>query len=536
MSRLGNAKNNSEKACLDPFEIYEELHLASESPQTSETVSAPANGSGATQSKSVAACPVEFKNTQKASQKSSFKKSFLQKSGRLALAVAAVFGAISIYQSKPWAYFVQQELVYAYFEVRAVDIAGRPIAGAIVKNSGKRVGTTDSFGEWRRYMKVPLGGAVPISVLKKSNDKLLMVTKNFAIPPYRPEKSEIELRSSVQLLPSDGSVQPVGGHTLSQRENLSDVDQPEALLSGAAQRNQQQGDRLTSQDHDSGTNSDVTAQNDSHHFRSDHESVWIEVEGGDRDVLAKEVLPALVQRSKELGLRVDRGATWTVHLKNLVNKPKRVARDGGGLILISSRNSTGTRVHSTEFLRNYQADPKMTARSILFGLMNQADKNVLILKKGQRSVAVLPKNSAKIWRLSSDKSLRLGDRTLRLSTEKYSDEKFSGFYTNTDAALACVDKSDACIAMISNFRQNPPVADWQRLRLHHPLPSKPESSVFVAGYPAAAVSNGVLEYWGKDKAKANVTVIEHGRILVRGVVLSTASAIARFEGEGVTQR
>lgn len=536
MSRLGNAKNNSEKACLDPFEIYEEFPIAPDSPQTSETIAAPPNESGMTRPKSVAASRVEFKNTQKAFHKSGFKKSFLQKSGRLALAVAAVFGAISVYQAKPWAYFVQQELVYAYFEVRAVDIDGRPIAGATVKNSGKRVGTTDSFGEWRRYMKVPLGGAVPISVSKKSNDKVLMVTKNFAIPPYRPEKSEIELRSSVQLLPSDGSVQPIEGHGLSQRENSSDFDQTEGLLSGAAQKNQQQVDRLTSHNHDSRANSGETPQNDSHHFRSDHDSVWIEVVGSDRDVLAKEVLPALVQRSKELGLRVDRGATWTVQLKNLVNKPKRVARDGGGLILISSRDRTGTRVHSTEFLRNYQADAKMTARSILFGLVNQADKNVLILKKGQRAVAVLPNNSAKIWRLSSDKSLRLGDRLVRLSSEKYSDEKFSGFYTNNDSALACFDQSDACVAVISNFRENPPVADWKRLRLHHPLPSRPESSVFVAGYPAAAVSNGVLEYWGKDKAKANVTVIEHGRILVRGVVLSSSGAIARFEGEGVTQR
>lgn len=536
MSRLGNAKNNSEKACLDPFEIYDEIHLASESPQTSEAIRAPLSGMGMTRAQSVAPSTAEFKNIQKASQKSGFKKSFLQKSGRLALAVAAVIGAIAVYEAKPWTYFVHQELVYAYFEVRALDTDGRPIAGATVKNSGKRVGTTDSFGEWRRYMKVPLGGAVPISVSKKSNDKLLTVTKNFAIPPYRPEKSEIELRSSVQLLPSDGSAQPVEGLALSPRENLSDIDQAEGLLSGAVQKNQQQVDRLSSQSHDSGVNSGVTGQNESHHFKSDHESVWIEVVGADRDVLAKEVLPALVQRSRELGLRIDRGAHWTVQLKNLVNKPKKVARDGGGLILISSRDSTGARVHSTEFLRNYQTDPKMTARSILFGLVNQTDKNVLILRKGQRSVAVLPKNSAKMWRLSSDKSLRVGDRLVRLSTEKYSDEKFSGFYTNTDSAGACIDQSDACIAMMSNFRQNPPVADWQRLRLHHPLPSKPESSVFVAGYPAMPVSNGALEYWGKDKAKANVTVIEHGRILVRGVVLSTASAIARFEGEGVTQR
>jgi hypothetical protein len=537
MGFVGNVKARNLEARLDPFEIYDELSIDSEPKVHFSPVRAPSQAGQSTRSQLVSQNEKNSKKTgsqTKGTRRWSLVSIF---SNRIMAVIFLLLTAISIYVSKPWSYFVQPDLVYAYFEVRAVDADGRPIAGALVKNSGKRVGTTDSFGEWRRYMRVPLGGTVPISLAKKVNDQILFVTKNFAIPPFKPEKSEIELRSSVQLLPSANSSIADDVNTQVTREDNGDLIKAHRNSSlNATGELSQNSFKSVIVDANATSSLPGRSGDNIHSFKSDHDAVWFEVSSNERGSLAKEVLPALVQRAKEVGLRVDRNAAWTVRLTNLLDKPTRVAKDGGGLILVTSMNRERASTETVEFLRNYQADARGTARGVLFGLVNHVNKNVRLMKTGDRWAAVLPKKSAVIWQLTAQQALRSGDRQIPLSNESFSDASFSGYYLGKSSVPSCNDSASECIAETNSFIHVAPVANWVKLRLKYPMATKSSSSIFVAGYPAKSVGDDTFEYWGQDKGRANVTVVENGRIVVRGSVVNTARGVATFSGQNLTRR
>jgi hypothetical protein len=537
MGFAGNDHARKLEASLDPFEIYDDVSIDSE----------PAINLAAVRSQTLVERPERVANLptndKRLTSVGSGIKTSLRRamasffSNRLIVLLLVGLATYSIYTAKPWSYFVQPDLVYAYFEVRAVDADGRPIAGAIVKNSGKRVGTTDSFGEWRRYMRVPLGGAVPISLTKKSHEQILFVTKNFAIPPFKPEKSEIELRSSVQLLPSQNHAVADDTNTQGAREEAGDIvkqDQKSSVQS-AEQLNRSAFKSVIVDSTVTGAAGE-NPKTGVNSFRSDHETVWFEVNNAERGGLAKEILPALVQRAREVGLRVERDAPWVIRLTNLIEKPARVAKDGGGLILVTSFNRDGSKSDSFEFLRNYQADARSTARGLLFGLINHVNKNVLLLKTGDRWAAVLPKKSPTIWQLSANRNLRIGEKSLNVGADVYSDANFAGFYLQKSNISPCPESVAECTAVTPSFIQIAPVGNWVKLRMKHPVPAKASSSIFVAGYPARSLGNDVFEYWGQEKNRANVTVVENGRVVVRGSVLNAAQGIALFAGQNVTRR
>jgi hypothetical protein len=313
MGILRDSPSAAKYPTLDPFEICDDVMIDLPS---RAAVSTPASKPCVESSNIQQARTEKSKRTSQSNNKTVAAKDSFPKRGRstryyavlciLAFGLMTIFGAM-----KPWSYFSQPNLVYAYFEVRALDENGRPIAGAVVKNAGKRVGTTDSFGEWRRYMQVPLGSTVPISLTKKTSNQLLFVSKNFAVPPVKQEKNEIELRSSVQLMPTEPATvgsDVDGSARASESTNATIVQTPEATPKII----RQDGEALLD--------------------FSDLGSVWFTASDTRND---KELVPALVTRAKELGLKVEKNSPWQIQLTNLIDKPAKVSKDGGGLILVS---------------------------------------------------------------------------------------------------------------------------------------------------------------------------------------------------------
>lgn len=453
------------------------------------------------------------------------------------IAIALALLGFTISKVRPWSYLSSQELVYAYFEVRAVDQAGRPIAGALVKNAGKKVGTTDSFGEWRRYMRVPLGATVPVTLAKSINGEILYATKNFAVPPTKPEKSDLDLRASVQLIATSGAHKSIS----SQAVVAVDVNRARAdAVTPVATSSAQAGgdDTLVA------TNSDHTAENakeasaelpttaETHvapswpAFQSSHQSVWFEAMGSTASPLSKDVLPALVSRSKELGLKVDPKAEWRVRLTSLTDRPAVMGSDGGGLILISSFDKG--QATAREFLRNYQSDSRLTARGILFVLSHEVQKNVAVGRVGDRWVAALPKSSAELWTLSAGMSLAGPRSSVWLAgSEKYSNETWSGYFLQVPKTSEgpCDGAKNGCEISLRTFAEVPPVPKWTKIRAKTQVNLKDPVKIFVSGYEARAVSDNVIEYWGEDRARVNVTVVNAGRVVHRAQIVNDRKSL-----------
>ena len=78
--------------------------------------------------------------------KSSHSKSkFWIAGGAFIAAVIALFVGLGLYNQQP----VHKPFVL--LELRAISESGHPVAGADVRIQDKKLGVTDSFGEWRRY-------------------------------------------------------------------------------------------------------------------------------------------------------------------------------------------------------------------------------------------------------------------------------------------------------------------------------------------------------------------------------------------------
>lgn len=462
------------------------------------------------------------------------------------LLVIALFCGASgfvIARTKPWEYFARQEIVYAYFELRALDTSGRPLAGAIVKNGGKRVGTTDSFGEWRRYMKVPLGATVPVTLAKKLPNQLLVATKNFAVPPTKPEKSDIELRGSVQLQVADAND--------SFAKNAASMGSVDLARAGSGEVKESQAkDTMTPMDHvaqkmlqtSSEKQPDKTSAATSQamlsepvNFSSSHEAISFEVAGSTSSALSRDILPALKRRATELGLREGPNAEWKVRLTSLLDKPTRMDKEGGGLILISSFGGDGGS-NVREFLRNYQSDPNLTARGILFILANHVNKNIAVQKVGERWAAMLPTSSSELWKLAAGRTLAGDSGIFTLSEDAYTDQKMQGYYLRLSTQDPCVKDVRGCQLKTRSFAEIPPVPTWGRLRLKTSSFSKEPVKIFVSGYEAKPIGDKVYEYWGQDKARANVTVVQSGRVLYRGQILSDANNAATLPLANISRR
>lgn len=447
--------------------------------------------------------------------------------GLFAVLLAATGFIVAKY--RPWALWGAPELVYAYFEVRAVDGAGRPVAGAVVKNAGKKVGTTDSFGEWRRYIRVPLGSTVPITIFKTNANSQLYATKNFAVPPTKADKSDMELRASVQLLPGgaaastadvNSTVSPAANPmTEVQKAALAKTEANEPLV--AVQKGAEAVVAPVESASKATAEQNITSSLPS--FVSSHEAIWFEMANvSSGSVLQQAVLPALIVRAKELGLKVDQTAAWRVRLSSLVEPPKTIGADGAGLIQISTTD--GASSPGREFLRNYQSDMRATARGILYVLAHQVNKNVAIFQKDGRWVAALPKDSSEFWRLAAGMSLAGSSRVWLAGAEAYTDGKMQGFYLQNAAELPCAAGKSSCEFRTRTFAEVPAVPTWSHLRLKLITTTRDQSKdslkVFVSGYEAKPTGDNIFEYWGQNHAKANVTVIQNGRLLQRLQVLN----------------
>ena len=125
------------------------------------------------------------------------------------------------------------ERPYVYFEVRAIDSAGRPVSGARVESSGKAIGVTDSYGEWRRFMRVQLGKPLALTFARDLETSSLRATKTFAIPSSTPKDGEFEMKGTVALK----SLPLIVGNTKGIPENTlekADIAQRTKLLPSQA--------------------------------------------------------------------------------------------------------------------------------------------------------------------------------------------------------------------------------------------------------------------------------------------------------------
>jgi hypothetical protein len=95
-----------------------------------------------------------------------------------AIAISSVMTMVGVAFSRPAPVTMQ------IFEVRVIDDAGHPVAGAEVRMGKQELGVTDSFGIWRRSVRTAFDSDVEFDIVKRSrkaDGQDLVAKKLFAL-------------------------------------------------------------------------------------------------------------------------------------------------------------------------------------------------------------------------------------------------------------------------------------------------------------------------------------------------------------------
>lgn len=241
--------------------------------------------------------------------------------------------ALGVYFFSLLANDVEASEQFVYVEVRAVGESGSPIAGAQVLHGGKAVGVTDSFGQWRRYLKLALGSTAVIELRKNIAGRDLSATKVLTVPPDRNDQSlNIALGGPVTMSSRPGS-------------RASAIEKAVANPIPAEQTAAQPAAKDT-----------------------DASKVWFVASAGGVSPRLKEVVSELKREAETKGILGSQRSDWQVLLQHITS----AEGDFEGLIRISSK---GQGAEALDFLRNYHNSSTYTAQRILSFLITEASQD-----------------------------------------------------------------------------------------------------------------------------------------------------------------
>ena len=467
----------------------------------------------------------------------------------LSAAVALCAGAVTWHIVQPES--AEAAKPYAYFEVRIIDGNGHPVAGAQIRNGGQKIGTTDSFGEWRRYMKVTLGSTVSLGISKKTPKENLAAIKNFAVPAVLPHEGDLGIKGTVQIMReaeflAANDISEVKGHKSPKDGTDAVVDAnasapaPDEIIADSNKSTISHKEVAPAVPLVSG-NEPMVKPDMAAEFPPAYSfnKIAIAVDpGSSHNQAALEVVEAMRKRAEELGLRLDSDAGWKVTIHSLVDRPKTIsspvsatsqspngATSGGLFIVRSEVNATPS--GRTSFLRNFEADARISARGALWILSMHVQKDFSVSGR-DGAWTVLESDSARnLFPLVPGKTLiSATGRIFTVSSEAILNGANKTYVLNPPDSKPCADRQSACSLYSPALSAVPPIASWQRLQMRTVGLTRPNTEIFVSGYAATHVGRGVWEYWGAAGGVANVTVVVDGK-------LSHRTKIATKSGAGV---
>jgi hypothetical protein len=401
-------------------------------------------------------------------------------------------------------------LPYVFYDVKAIDEQGHPVAGAQVTVQNKRAGVTDSFGEWRRFMRTKLGSQVTVAVVKKYQTRSISALRELQIPSAVPQEGEIELALTLQL--TDGPLRDASERSDESKTALEKV-------STAADAKVPQ------------VNKDNVVGNVSAKAPSPYDNIFFSVLSESREdstnldqqaakFLTDKIMPALQSRAKVLGINVDAKAQWRVTLQHVNGS----ANDETKGIVVVSANVPGSD-SKVEFLKNYQPDPVATARSILWGLKMHGARGYTVFKKQENWYVDAPKGGTSLWSLT-DGMVLMGPRgkayPVSAPVNAGPVEPVRLLVSDSDPCEKNGTKRLSCILYSSHVVVTPPAANWSRLKVQIYGISE-GASVFVSGYLAVHEGGKIWSYWGVPNSGANLTIITDGRVAFRRKISSPAN-------------
>ena len=410
---------------------------------------------------------------------------------------------------------------YVLLEIRALEENGHPVTAAEVIVNAKKMGVTDSFGEWRRYLKLNPGEEVKVELDKKA---LLSGQKVIEVPQRANGKQDIEMQVAINMQASDRKLDRGGKERPVVASTVKEEDHKEALpvVAMIVQKDALATKKLDAEA--SGLDDDLAAAGD--------QSLGIYFDDGlnrinvvsavspfkpsnvmdkhQQRVVRDRVIPVLINDLQKLGLTVDKKAPWKLSLGYVPNG------DQVGFIRaeIEWQSPFGQR-ETSSFIAGFAKTFDETGRGLTSLLRLHMKKTYWAAKENGSWVLDETQGTKDFWKLKA------GARVIDTSGERFTlgllgeSQGARRFKVNIGRAQPCeaVRQRSRCMVSTESLKEAPPLPGWvqKRVRILGPVPAN--ADVYVAGFQAQAVGNNQWEFWSKSGSKLKALVLAGGRII-----------------------
>ena len=392
---------------------------------------------------------------------------------------------------------------FVFVEVRAIDPWGNTVSGARVTLGDRATGVTDSFGEWRRYLRLPPGAKVRLSVSKNSARGALSGRRNLVVPDKREDGRDAELRVRLRVSGAGAKKRPSRGFGQRKIRGKSGSVSPAHLHPG---------------------------------FR--FESVKIRVRklaGGSltprqekyRNRVEQKVFSALRERADAFGLvgKRSKEEPWRLTLRYIP------LRGRAGLIRVDVGWTWQGKRKSTSFLRNFSSRPEDTAADILEVARAHLPAPYRVYLEKGRWYVLRPEKSWRFWGLHPGNFLRnsTGERfPLEEDLASVGAEKRLALMNNGENPCDDGQGEDGqCFLRLVTTRELPPQQGWKKLRMQFTGPLPKNSSVYVSGFAARHAGDGIWKYWGQPGKQGRLTILRGHKVVTRRRITGRRQGVAR---------
>lgn len=388
-------------------------------------------------------------------------------------------------------------------ELRAINESGNPIAGVEVLLDGKVSGLTDSFGEWRRYLRLKSGSQLRITMRKELGGTTFSASKSVRVPDSLGESSEeLEIKLTLELLPP--SHHKVDGKTQKLTTYPTSLDKLEVKSSDPVPSEPlppESDVSASSQDF-----RDTAAMNSIDikmlPFRQNSKSL---TERRQARILSDSILPKIRELAHEDGLKNSRDADFKVEVSYI---PLKEEVGFVGVELSYSHRGTPT---TRRFLTKFSQTIIETTENILRVIRKHINRPYRIFKKDGTWLVALDK-LPRFWALQNGQFLMNSDRKafgVRAT--------LNGAEIDHNKIQPCQSGEDSCLLYSLSKLESPPTRGWQKqvLRFDRPLPEG--SSVYVEGFEALPLE-GRYVYWSQAAKPQFLTILKESQIIYHKVV------------------
>lgn len=406
---------------------------------------------------------------------------------------------------------------YVLLEIRALEDSGHPVTAAEVTVNDKKMGVTDSFGEWRRYLQLRTGDAVTINLDKKG---VLFGKKQVEVPKASGDKQDIELQVSIAMSGPKARPRPIAKASPQVASVL-----PQTALAEPAKDIERFDFKTSDEDKvEAAIDNDLSDTNDSSlgiYFDDGLNRINVlsspgQAKAGNlmdkrqQDVVRERIIPVLVNDLQGLGLSVDKNSPWKLALSYISN-----GEQVGYIRAEIEWHSPFGQTEKSSFIAGFAKTYEETGRVLSSLLRLHMKKTYWAFKENGNWFIDETGQTKDFWRLKAGSTLTdtSGQKFPIVMSAKSENARRWKLRISKVQPCEAVRQRSRCMVSTESLKDAPPLAGWalKRVRILGAIPSN--ADVYIAGFQAHPVGNNQWEFWSHSGSNLKALILAGGRII-----------------------